>query len=202
MTDKTTNFQLFGKSRMIALMKTQFEYFADLDARQSDFNYMKFDANSERLIYIDDYDNTHDLYHGIAGGKEVCLYHVNDDRNVEISGKSCIIGGFDDMAVKGAKTVNEYKLRKWTEENFQDDSVTFCMSSADQAVLADKKGQKMTIGINAEGRVDVINYGIAVQKDSIVEKLNNFSRDINNGKENTQPVKANNLEHQRDSKER
>lgn len=88
MTDKKANFQLFGKNRMIALMKTQFEYFTDLDARQSDFEYMKFDAKSERLIYIDDYDNTHDLYHGIAGGKEVCLHHVNDDRNVEILDKN------------------------------------------------------------------------------------------------------------------
>lgn len=111
------------------------------------------------------------------------------------------------MAVKGAKTINEYKLRKWTEENFQEGTVTFCLSqSADQAVLVDKKGQEMTIGINSLGKVEAINYGrnraIAVQKDSIVEKLSKFSRDINNGKEDTQPLNVNNLEHQRDSKER
>lgn len=107
------------------------------------------------------------------------------------------------MAIKGAKTVNEYKLRKWTEENFQDDAVTFFMNqSADQAILADKEGQKMTIGINSVGKVEVIGYEIAVQKDSIVEKLNKFNRDINNAKEDAQPVNANNLEHQRISKER
>lgn len=185
------------------------------------------------------------------------------------------------MAVKGAKTINEYKLRKWTEENFQEGTVTFCLSqSADQAVLVDKKGQEMTIGINPLGKVEAINYGIqfqllgkekmvalmksqletaidtdtrnsnfdykkfdqnseqltyrdnqdnlhnmyhsvvggkevclyninngrnraiAVQKDSIVEKLSKFSRDINNGKEDAQSLNVNNLEHQRDSKER
>lgn len=43
---------------------------------------------------------------------------------------------------------------------------------------------------------------ISIQKDSVLEKLNKFEQSINKGKENTHPVKANNLEHQRDSKER
>lgn len=86
-----TNFQLLGKSKMIELMKTQFEYFTDLEANQNLFAYNRLDINSERLEYLDDYDDIHDLYHGIVGGKEVCLYHVNDWRNrsIDISkGKS------------------------------------------------------------------------------------------------------------------
>lgn len=118
--------QLFGQKKMVALMKSQIETSIDTDTRDSNFDYKKFDQNSEQLTYRDNQDNLHNLYHSVVGGKEVCLYNINNGRN----------------------------------------------------------------------------RAIAVQKDSIVEKLSKFSRDINNGKEDAQSLNVNNLEHQRDSKER
>lgn len=70
-----------GKTKLVSLMKSQFEYFTDLYASTSMFEYIRFDNNSERLRYCDDYDNIHDLYHSMVGGEEVLLYHVNDERN-------------------------------------------------------------------------------------------------------------------------
>lgn len=121
-------FQLLGKREMIALMKSQFKDFTDIDAKESYFDYIKLGERSERLVYCDDNDNCHDLYHSIVCGKEVCLYHVNDERNKHIE--------------------------------------------------------------------------LPERKNSIVSKLNKFSRDINNGNEKSQTPKANNLEHQRHSNER
>lgn len=46
------------------------------------------------------------------------------------------------------------------------------------------------------------NFQNAEKKDSVIEKLRQYNQSINKAKENTQPVKVNNLEHQRDSKER
>lgn len=119
-------FQLFGKKKMVALMKSQLGTSIDTGTRESDFGYTKFDQNSEQLTYSDNKDNLHNLYHSVVGGKEVCLYNINNGRN----------------------------------------------------------------------------RAIEVPKDSIIEKLSKFSRGITSGKEDAQPVNANNLEHQRDSKER
>lgn len=69
---------------MISAMKTQFEYFTDLDADQYSFDYIRLGPKSERLVYCDDYGNVHDLYHSIVGGKEGCFYHVNNERNRSI----------------------------------------------------------------------------------------------------------------------
>lgn len=81
--------EIFGKKKMILLMKSQFEYFTDSDAGTSMFEYIRFDKSSERLRYCDDYDNKHDLYHSMAGGKEILLYHVNNEQNrsLEIPGE-------------------------------------------------------------------------------------------------------------------
>lgn len=119
-------FQLFGKEKMVALMKSQLGNSIDTGTRELNFDYKKFDQKSERLTYIDNKDNLHNLYHSVVGGKEVCLYNINNGRN----------------------------------------------------------------------------RAIEVPKDSIVEKLSKFSRGITSSKEDAQPVNANNLEHQRDSKER
>lgn len=60
--------------------------------------------------------------------------------------------------IKGAKTINEFKLRKWTAENFIDGSVEFQIAdSGDSAVIRDKQGEEMTIGIGLDGKVSVIN---------------------------------------------
>lgn len=77
-------FQFLGKDKMISLMKSQFEYFSDLEAGEKCFSYIRFREHAERLTYMDDYSNEHDLYHSIVGGKEVCLYYVNDERNKRI----------------------------------------------------------------------------------------------------------------------
>lgn len=77
-------FELLGKIKMISLMKSQFEDFTDLNADSSAFDYVHFSNTSERLSYYDDYDNYHDLYHSIVAGKEVCLYHINDERNISV----------------------------------------------------------------------------------------------------------------------
>lgn len=83
------NFQILGKEKMIALMKSQFGYSADNAAKEFEFKYTKLGDTSERLEYHNDYyEDHHDLYHSIVAGEEVCLYHVNDGRNrrVEIPG--------------------------------------------------------------------------------------------------------------------
>lgn len=123
---KKPQIQLLGKKKMVGIMKSQLGAFKDADVKEQNFEYTKFDQNSERLTYRDNQDNHHNLYHSVVGGKEVCLYNVNNGRN----------------------------------------------------------------------------KAVAVPKDSILEKLNEFEKSLNKGKENTQPVKVNNLEHQRDSKER
>lgn len=46
------------------------------------------------------------------------------------------------------------------------------------------------------------NFKNAEKKDSVIEKLREYNQSINKAKENAQPVKVNNLEHQRDPKER
>ncbi len=79
-----SDFQFLGKDKMISLMKSQFEYFSDLDAGEKCFSYIRFREYAERLSYIDDYSNEHNLYHSILNGKEVCLYHVNDEHNKRI----------------------------------------------------------------------------------------------------------------------
>lgn len=78
-TDKfqENTFKIFGKRKMIELMKTQFDDFTDLEADYNSFAYNRLDVNSECLEYLDDYGNMHNLYHGMVGGKEVCLYHIN-----------------------------------------------------------------------------------------------------------------------------
>lgn len=107
------------------------------------------------------------------------------------------------MAVKGAKTINEYKLRKWTEENFIDGSVTFQLSDAAKAELTDRKGHKMTIGINQDGKVDILEYSkLPVRENSVLGKLNEFSKNMNNCNTETQNPKVNNLVHQRNQNER
>lgn len=84
MNNQENFFKILGKRKMIELMKSQFEYFIDIEADPNLFTYNRFDINSERLEYFDDYDNMHDLYHSIVGGQEVCLYHMNNDRNRSI----------------------------------------------------------------------------------------------------------------------
>lgn len=80
-----SNFQFLGKEKMIALMKSQFEYSADKDAKEFEFKYIKLGDTSERLEYHNDYyEDHHDLYHSIVAGQEVCLYHINDGRNRRI----------------------------------------------------------------------------------------------------------------------
>lgn len=60
--------------------------------------------------------------------------------------------------IKGVKNINEYKLRRWTAENFNDGSVEFQTSdSGDSAVIRDKQGEEMTIGIGLDGKVFVLN---------------------------------------------
>ncbi len=81
---KEENIEILGKTKMISLMRNQLENPTDLNASRSSFDYIQFDKKSERLVYRDDGDNTHDLYHGIVGGMEVCLYHVNNGRNRSI----------------------------------------------------------------------------------------------------------------------
>ena len=83
--DRSENTFIFlGKRKMIELMKEQFEYFTDKDAKQNYFHYDKY-GKSERLTYLDDYDNVHDIYHSIVGGEEMCLYHENNDRNRRVN---------------------------------------------------------------------------------------------------------------------
>lgn len=84
MNNQENFFKILGKRKMIELMKSQFKYFIDIEADPNLFAYNRFDINSERLEYLDVHDNMHDLYHGIVGGQEVCLYHMNNDRNRSI----------------------------------------------------------------------------------------------------------------------
>ncbi len=79
-----SDFQFLGKEKMISMIKTQFEYFTDLEAGKNSFEYMRLGSNTEKLAYLDDYNNEHILYHSIVGGKEICLYRMNNERNKRI----------------------------------------------------------------------------------------------------------------------
>lgn len=79
-----SDFQFLGKEKMISMIKTQFEYFTDLEAGKKSFEYMRLGSSTEKLAYLDDYNNEHILYHSIVGGKEICLYRMNNERNKRI----------------------------------------------------------------------------------------------------------------------
>ena len=49
------------------------------------------------------------------------------------------------MYKKGAKTINEYKILRWIDENFMPDSVTVEFLSDTSAVITDKNNETMTL---------------------------------------------------------
>ena len=57
------------------------------------------------------------------------------------------------MAVKGAKTINQYKILKWVEENFVSGSVDIEFVSETEAQLTDKNKDKINVVITECGVV-------------------------------------------------
>ncbi len=51
------------------------------------------------------------------------------------------------MSVKNAKTINEYKILKWVEENFVPGSVNVKFLSENRAKITDKNNDAMTVTI-------------------------------------------------------
>ncbi len=79
-----SDFQFLGKDKLISMIREQFKYFTDLEAGKNSFEYMRLGSNTEKLSYLDDHNNEHILYHSIVGGKEICLYRMNNERNKRI----------------------------------------------------------------------------------------------------------------------
>ena len=53
--------------------------------------------------------------------------------------------------IKGAKTITQYKIMRWTEEHFID--VLIEPQEADSVKITDSAGESMTIAINGTGDV-------------------------------------------------
>lgn len=51
------------------------------------------------------------------------------------------------MAVKNAKTINEYKIMKWIDENFTVGSVSVEFVSDTQAMITDRNNETMSVMI-------------------------------------------------------
>lgn len=51
------------------------------------------------------------------------------------------------MAVKGAKTINEYKILKWIDENFMPGSVSVEFTSETSAQITDRNNDTMELSL-------------------------------------------------------
>jgi len=54
------------------------------------------------------------------------------------------------MAIKNAKTINEYKIRKWIEQIFVPGSVSIEFVSDTSAIITDRDNKTMKVTIVAE----------------------------------------------------
>lgn len=59
------------------------------------------------------------------------------------------------MAVKGAKTINEYRILKWVDDNFQPGSVQVDFKDPVTAVLTDLQNNSMTVRITSNNEIEV-----------------------------------------------
>ena len=59
------------------------------------------------------------------------------------------------MSIKNARTINEYKIMKWVEENFMPDSVSVELISDTHAIITDHNKETMEVVIN-NGNVTVV----------------------------------------------
>ena len=59
------------------------------------------------------------------------------------------------MSIKNARTINEYKIMKWVEENFMPDSVSVELISDTHAIITDRNKETMEVVIT-NGNVTVV----------------------------------------------
>lgn len=59
------------------------------------------------------------------------------------------------MSIKNARTINEYKIMKWVEENFMHDSVSVELISDTHAIITDRNKETMEVAIT-NGNVTVV----------------------------------------------
>ena len=59
------------------------------------------------------------------------------------------------MSIKNARTINEYKIMKWVEENFMPDSVSVELISDTHAIITDRNKETMEVVIT-NGNVAVV----------------------------------------------
>ena len=59
------------------------------------------------------------------------------------------------MSIKNTRTINEYKLMKWVEENFMPDSVSVELISDTHAIITDRNKDTMEVVIT-NGNVAVV----------------------------------------------
>lgn len=59
------------------------------------------------------------------------------------------------MSIKNARTINEYKIMKWVEENFMPDSVSVELISDTHAIITDRNKDTMEVVIT-NGNVAVV----------------------------------------------
>lgn len=59
------------------------------------------------------------------------------------------------MSIKNTRTINEYKIMKWVEENFMPDSVSVELISDTHAIITDRNKETMEVVIT-NGNVTVV----------------------------------------------
>lgn len=59
------------------------------------------------------------------------------------------------MSIKNTRTINEYKIMKWVEENFMPDSVSVELISDTHAIITDRNKDTMEVVIT-NGNVAVV----------------------------------------------
>lgn len=62
--------------------------------------------------------------------------------------------------VKGAKTIAQYKIYKWVDENFQPDSVRVEFMSESSATIIDATGSSLALFVDENGKVVECSYNI------------------------------------------
>lgn len=52
------------------------------------------------------------------------------------------------MKIKGAKTIEQYKILQWVQTQFEEDSVTIIFMDAESAIVRDRYGGNMIVRFN------------------------------------------------------
>jgi hypothetical protein len=62
------------------------------------------------------------------------------------------------VAIKGCKTVEQFKIMQWVEDNFVHGSVSVEFTDRDKATITDGNGDKLNLGCTQIGEVCELGY--------------------------------------------